>query len=190
MFSQTAEKVLSKLSKAELLGLASPSERSSFFRGLTEAQLQRFPYDWGVWGRTDQQMPPGDWFIWLIMTGRGWGKTRTATENISRLVRGDTPLIAPPGAPAVMSFVADTAFDMRQYSIEGVSGFLNIGPPSFRPHYHPGQSTLIWPNGCRALLFSAEDPEVTRGASGSFREWVNSNFLVSTLTGDIFKRTH
>jgi peroxiredoxin len=80
----------------------------------------------------------------MILTGREWG---TATENISRMVRGPTPLIAAPGAPAVMSIIADTAFDLRQYSVEGVSGFQNVRPPSFRPRYHPGQSTLIWPNG-------------------------------------------
>jgi phage terminase large subunit-like protein len=85
-------------------------------------------YDWAFWGRPDQQMPTGDWFIWLIMTGRGWGKTRTATENIGRMLRGPSPLIAPPGAPSLMSFVADTAFDMRQYSVEGPSGFLERGP--------------------------------------------------------------
>ncbi len=105
------------------------------------------------------------------MTGRGWGKTRTATENISRLVRGPSPLIAPPGAPGLMSFVADTAFDMRQYSIEGPSGFLHVGPPDHRPSHHPGKTTLEWPNGCKALLFSAEDPDSTRGASGSFFWW-------------------
>jgi phage terminase large subunit-like protein len=121
-----------------------------------------------MWGRPDQQMPPGDWFVWLIMTGRGWGKNRTAVENISRMVRGPSPLIAPKDAPSLMSFVADTAFDMRQYSVEGPSGFLNVGPPAFRPRYHPGQMTLEWQNGCKALLFSAADPETTRGASGGF----------------------
>ena len=116
------------------------------------------------------------------MTGRGWGKTRTAVENISRMVRGSTPFMAPEGAPGLMSFVADTSFDMRQYSIEGPSGFLNVGPPEFRPKYHPSQMTLEWPNGCRALLFSAEDPEVTRGASGSFFWW---DELAKAKRGDI-----
>ena len=87
------------------------------------------------------------------------------------MVRGSKPFIAPSDAPAVMSVIADTSFDLRQYSIEGPSGFLNVGPPEFRPKYHPSQMTLEWSNGCRALLFSAEDPEVTRGASGSFFWW-------------------
>ena len=116
-------------------------------------------------------MPPGDWFLWLILAGRGWGKNRTATENISRLVRGPTPLRAPPGAPEIMSIIADTPFDMRQYTIEGPSGFKNVGPPDYRPLHEPSKRTLTWPNGIKALLFSAEDPETLRGASGSFFWW-------------------
>lgn len=105
------------------------------------------------------------------MAGRGWGKTRTAVENIAKMLRGPTPLKAPEGAPAILSIIADTPFDMRQYSIEGPSGFLNVGPREWRPIHEPSKKTLIWPNGCRALLFSAEDPESTRGASGSFFWW-------------------
>jgi phage terminase large subunit-like protein len=70
-----------------------------------------------------------------------------------------------------MSFFADTAFDMRHYSVEGMSGFLNVGPVEYRPAYRPGHSALIWPNGAKALLFSAEDPDTARGASGSFFWW-------------------
>jgi hypothetical protein len=82
MFRPTAETMFSKLSKAGLLSLASASERKDFYRGLTDPEMLRLQYEWGFWGRPDQQLPPGDWFTWLIMTGRGWGKTRTATENI------------------------------------------------------------------------------------------------------------
>ncbi len=72
-----------------------------------------------------------------------------------------------------MSIIADTAADLRRFSVEGPSGFLHVGSPSFRPKFRPGIGCgqLDWPNGCRALLFSAEDPESTRGASGSFFWW-------------------
>lgn len=70
-----------------------------------------------------------------------------------------------------MSIIADSPFDMRQYTIEGPSGFLNVGPMDYRPHHEPSKKTLTWPNGCKALLFSAEDPETLRGASGSFFWW-------------------
>lgn len=116
-------------------------------------------------------MPKGDWFIWLLLAGRGFGKTRTAVETIAQLLRGPTPHIAPPGAPKILSIIADSPFDMRQYTIEGPSGFLNVGPPDWRPIYEPSKRILEWKNGARALLFSAEDPETLRGASGSFFWW-------------------
>lgn len=70
-----------------------------------------------------------------------------------------------------MTIIADSPFDLRQYSIEGPSGFLNVGPADYRPLHEPSKKTLTWPNGCKALLFSAEDPETLRGASGSFFWW-------------------
>lgn len=169
-------------SAAVSLASLNASEREKTIRSLSNDQLADLAYDWRFWGRPEQQLPGGDWFVWLIMTGRGWGKTRTAVENISRLMRGPTPFTAPRNAPEVMSIVADTSFDLRQYSIEGPSGFLNVGPPDYRPKYHPSQMTLEWPNGCKALLFSAEDPEVTRGASGSFFWW---DELAKAKRGDL-----
>lgn len=150
--------------------------RTRFYNSLSEAELRFLEWDWSFWGRPSQQMPGklpdgSDWFIWLLLAGRGFGKTRTAVECIARMLRGPSPSIAPPGAPEVMSIIADSPFDMRQYSIEGKSGFLNVGPPEFRPTYQPSNKTLEWPNGTKALLFSAEDPETLRGASGSFFWW-------------------
>lgn len=159
------------LSIAESLAALPAAERRAALRGISQAGMRSIEHDWAFWGRPSQQMPAGDWFVWLILAGRGFGKTRTATENIARMLRGPTPLTAPEGAPALMSIIADTPFDMRQYSIEGPSGFLSVGPPDCRPYYSPANKTLLWPNGCKALLFSAEDPETLRGASGSFFWW-------------------
>jgi phage terminase large subunit-like protein len=163
-------------SKASWLASQSESAREKFIKSLPKDELAYLEHDWAFWGRPNQQMPgklPNgqDWFVWLIMAGRGWGKTRTAVENIARMLRGPSPLIAPEGAPAVMTFVADSPFDMRQYSIEGLSGFENVGPKAYRPVHEPSKKTLTWPNGCKALLFSAEDPETLRGASGEFFWW-------------------
>ena len=160
-----------KGSRASWLASLPEAERQAFLDKLTEAESNELDWDWSFWGRAEQQMPPGDWFVWVIMSGRGWGKTRTAVENISALLRGPTPLQAPENAPEVLSIIADTPFDMRQYNIEGPSGFLNVGPPDFRPVHSSSNRTLEWPNGCKALLFSAEDPETLRGASGSFFWW-------------------
>jgi phage terminase large subunit-like protein len=90
-------------------------------------------WDWGFWGRQKQQLPPGDWFVWLLLAGRGFGKNRTATENIARMLRGPTPLMAPDGAPGLMTVVADNGDDLRRFSVMGPSGLLNVGPPEYRP---------------------------------------------------------
>ena len=158
-------------SRASWLASLPEAERREFLESLTEHEAAELEFDWSFWGRPEQQMPPGSWFVWLIMSGRGWGKTRCATENIARMLRGDTPMTAPPGAPAVMSIIADTPFDMRQYNIEGPSGLCSVGPPDYRPVHSSSNRTLTWPNGAKALLFSAEDPETLRGASGSFFWW-------------------
>ncbi len=138
---------------------------------LTDDELAFLEHDWSFWGRPEQQMPRGEWFIWLIMSGRGWGKTRTAVENIAGMLRGPSPHVAPPNAPTWLTIIADNPKDMREFSIEGPSGFLNVGPKEFRPLYEPSKSTLTWKNGAKAVLYSAEDPEALRGASGDFFWW-------------------
>ncbi len=86
----------SKRSKASSLSLEDESVRRAVLASLTEAQIAQLPFDWKFWGREDQQLPPGDdWFVWLIMAGRGWGKNRTAVENIAMMVNGPSPLICP-----------------------------------------------------------------------------------------------
>ena len=138
-------------SRASWLASLPEAERREFLESLTEHEAAELEFDWSFWGRPEQQMPPGSWFVWLIMSGRGWGKTRCATENIARMLRGDTPMTAPPGAPAVMSIIADTPFDMRQYNIEGPSGLCSVGPPDYRPVHSSSNRTLTWPNGAKAL---------------------------------------
>lgn len=159
------------LTREFVLGL-SEEEFDFMLNKLSPDAQEELLFNWGVWGRPSQQMPAGDdWFVWMILAGRGWGKTRTAVENIARMVRGPSPLVAPPNAPKLISIIADNPSDMRQYTIEGPSGFANVGPPDFRPQHFPSVKTLVWPNGIKALLFSAEDPESLRGASGEFFWW-------------------
>jgi phage terminase large subunit-like protein len=146
-------------------------QQNAFFASLTDAELYALQYDWSVWGRAGQQLPQGAWFVWLILAGRGWGKTRTAVENIAQMLRGPSPMIAPAGSPKYLTIVADSPKDLREYSIDGPSGFLSVGPAEYRPLYEPSKSTLTWANGAKAVLYSAEDPEALRGASGSFFWW-------------------
>lgn len=112
-------------------------------------------YDWEFWAREKQLPPDWDWEVWLIMAGRGFGKTRPGSE----WVRG----LAESGQIGRIALVAETAADARDVIVEGESGILAISPPDFKPLYEPSKRRLTWPNGAIATTFSGEDPEQLRG---------------------------
>jgi phage terminase large subunit-like protein len=110
---------------------------------------------WAAKARAEQLEPPGEWLVWLILAGRGWGKTRTGVE----WVHGHAVM----GTASRIALVAPTAADVRDVLIEGPSGFLNIASDHTRPLYEPSKRRLEWPNGATATCFSAEEPERLRG---------------------------
>lgn len=121
------------------------------------------PYDWRIWGRDEQQTPPGTWSTWAIIAGRGWGKTRVGVEAIRALIEGPSPLIAPKGAPARIALVGETEADVRDVMIDGESGFMACTPKDYRPTHIGNKRRLVWPNGVRATLFSSMKPDTLRG---------------------------
>ena len=123
-----------------------------------KASLQ---YDWTFWARPNQVAPEGDWATWLILAGRGFGKTRTGAETIRRWVCGDTPLA--PGRCSRIALIAETAADARDVMVEGESGLMSVHPPDFRPTYQPSLRRLTWPNGAIATLYNATEPDQLRG---------------------------
>lgn len=130
--------------------------RGQIFAELPEEFLQVALYDWrGIWARDSQLVPRGDWFVWLILAGRGYGKTRTGAESVRELVES--------GRASRIALIAPTSADARDTMVEGESGLLAVSPPWFKPKYEPSKRRVTWPNGVRATLFSAEEPERTRG---------------------------
>ncbi len=110
---------------------------------------------WPLWARDSQIAPPGGWSVWLLMAGRGFGKTRTGAEWVrSRVESGTAKRIA---------LVARTPADVRDVMIEGDSGLLSVCPPSNRSKYEPTKRRLTWPNGAFALAFSSHEPDQLRG---------------------------
>ena len=87
--------MLSDLSVAERLARLALSDRAQLFADLADADLDRLVYDWQFWARPKQLPPAGDWFCWLVIAGRGFGKTRMGAEWVRGLVEGPTPLTAP-----------------------------------------------------------------------------------------------
>lgn len=118
-------------------------------------------YCWELWARPNQLIPDGDWATWLILAGRGFGKTRCGAETIRHWVCGDTPLSR--GRCSRIALVAETAPDARDVMVEGESGLLSVHPPDFRPIYEPSKRRVTWPNGAIATLYNAIEPDQLRG---------------------------
>lgn len=128
-------------------------ERQARVAALTNEQALALLTDWDFWARPDQRLPVGAWYVWLILAGRGFGKTRIGGETVRQWVR----------SYRYVNLIGATADDVRDIMIEGESGILAICPKHERPRYLPSKLRLEWPNGARSLLFSAEEPERLRG---------------------------
>jgi phage terminase large subunit-like protein len=110
---------------------------------------------WWLYKRQGQTTPAGDWRVWLILAGRGWGKTRTGAEFIREQVDS--------GTVSHIALVGPTAGDVRDTMIEGESGLLSIYPAHQRPRYEPSKRRVTFHNGAMATAFSADEPDRLRG---------------------------
>ncbi|WP_321449590.1 terminase large subunit domain-containing protein [uncultured Cohaesibacter sp.] len=135
--------------------------QANFLASLTPNELRRLVYDWELWARPDQLPPDGDWISWLVLGGRGAGKTRTGAEWVKALVQGRPPFASQPYGR--IALIGETLQDARDVMVEGVSGLLAIHDKQDRPNWQPSRRRLEWPNGAVAQIFSAEDPESLRG---------------------------
>ncbi len=129
--------------------------------GLSEQQAQELLTEWRFWARANQLAPESNWSGWLILAGRGFGKTRAGAEWVRSRVCGKTPLAA--GTASRFALIAETAADGRDVMVEGDSGILAVHPKDFRPMYEPSKRRLTWPNGATATVFNATEPDQLRG---------------------------
>ncbi|MGD9828788.1 MAG: DNA-packaging protein [Hyphomicrobiaceae bacterium] len=133
---------------------------------LPASDVEALVHDWLVWAR-DDQLPPAatatgeTWRTWLVLGGRGAGKTRAGAEWIRAQALGLAPLAVEPATR--IALVGETLDQVRSVMIDGVSGLLAIHPPHQRPVYEATKRRLIWPNGAIAQLFSGDDPDSLRG---------------------------
>jgi phage terminase large subunit-like protein len=125
-------------------------------------QYAEIEHDWfELFARDDQKPPEGDWRRWLILGGRGSGKTRSGAEWVRARATGqgfDTGPLA-----RRIALVAPTFDEARMVMIEGVSGLLAVHDNTWRPVFEPTKRLLTWPNGCVAQVFTAEEPDGLRG---------------------------
>jgi phage terminase large subunit-like protein len=141
-------------SRMSQLALLPPAERQAFLDEMSDEQLAALEYDWPSWARPQQLAPPGPWKVWLILAGRGWGKSRAGAEQTNAWARLPEQRIA---------LVGETAADCRDVMIEGDSGILACSPPWCMPRYLPTKRRLTWPNGSVATTYSGDSPDQLRG---------------------------
>ncbi len=133
------------------------------YRELTEDldqnQMNSFDYLWEYLARKEQLPPPGDWRVWMIMAGRGFGKTRAGAEWV-RMIADSHP-------DARIALVSSSLAEARAVMVEGESGLLAVCRPGHKPHFEPSLHRIRFENGAQAQLFSAAEPETLRGPQHS-----------------------
>jgi len=150
--------------KSSAVSLASLPEaaRREFLDALPDKVLAAMPYLWDVWANPlHQAAPEGQWTTWVILGGRGAGKTRAGAEWVRSRIEGPTPRA--PGLARRVALVGETYEQARQIMVEGESGILACSPPDRRPAFLSTQRKLVWPNGAEAMIASAHSFEALRG---------------------------
>ena len=129
--------------------------------GLSPAHLQALKYEWSIWAHAHQRPPDGDWTTWLLIGGRGAGKTRAGAEWV-RAVATAPPQEGESDSRRI-ALIGETYAEAREVMVEGLSGLRAVHDSPTRPLWQPSRRRLEWPNGAVAYLFSSEDPQALRG---------------------------
>lgn len=139
----------------ELLPYLSAHERAEMDRLIAAIKAHKQTAWWNGVARPNQLPPRSAWQLWLILAGRGFGKSRAVNEWAIEQARRY------PGSRGAL--VAATAGDVRDVVVEGESGIMNIAHSDFTPLYEPSKRRLTFPNGSIATTFSADEPRALRG---------------------------
>lgn len=168
---------MQNLSDYTIRSLTNAEQHKLFWRTFP-LRRSRYVTWWEALRRADQTAPQGDWAIWLILGGRGSGKTRSGAEWIRQQVKEGARHIA---------LVAPSFNEAREVMLEGKSGLLHIGIPQERPRYIASRHRLEWPNGAIGHVYSAEDADGLRGAQfdaawvDEFCAWTQAEKTLSNL---------
>ena len=144
-----------------MLASEPPEVREAFLDSLSPGALLALPYVFEFWALEHQLPPAGNWRTWVIMGGRGAGKTRAGSEWVRSEVEGSRP--CDPGRSRRVALVGETIDQVREVMVFGDSGILACSPPDRRPTWEASRKRLVWPNGAVAQVFSAHEPESLRG---------------------------
>ncbi len=132
-----------------------PHDRRVVIARLKPSERRALKEMWEAWAHGGQVAPPGDWRVWMLVAGRGFGKTRAGAEWISALARANASLR--------IALVGATPADVRRIMIEGTSGLLAVANDGERPVWQPSLGRLRFASGAEAAVFGGADPEPLRG---------------------------
>lgn len=152
------------LSSADLFRSLPPEQQQEQLASLSIEARASLLHNWRFWGRPDQFPPEGQWRTWLILAGRGWGKSRTGAELVREWAEADPE--------CRIALVGLTAADCRDVMVEGESGILAVHPDGKKPLYEPSKRRLTWPNGAQATCYNASEPDQLRGPQ-HHKAWVD-----------------
>jgi phage terminase large subunit-like protein len=142
-----------RIKRAEDFLRLGPGARAIMLQTMSPLECAQLFHDWSFWARPEQAPPPGDWIIWLILAGRGAGKTRAGAEAVRNWVK----------TYPIVNLIGATVADVRDTMVRGESGILACCRPDERPRFLAADLRLEWPNGAVSWLFSAEEPDRLRG---------------------------
>ncbi len=143
---------------AYLITLPRP-QRQQLLRKMSLSQSKSLRKYWRLWAHEGQLPPDCPWTVWLILAGRGFGKTRAGAEWVRA--------VAEANPAARIALIAASLPEARSVMVEGASGLLAIAPRGKRPKFEPSRRRLTWPSGAQAMLYSAGEPESLRGPQHS-----------------------
>ncbi|WP_106639905.1 DNA-packaging protein [Allosphingosinicella vermicomposti] len=155
----SAPQTLAELTR--VLAHREPHEREAVIGRVPPQEVPLYDRDFLSWAHPGQEPPEGDWRVWMMLAGRGFGKTRAGAEWVTSLA---TRL----GAPVRIALVGATIADVRQVMIEGESGLLAVAPKNRPPSWEPSIGQLRWQGGSIASVYSGENPEKLRGPEHHF----------------------
>lgn len=140
--------------RAALLALTK-AQRRKVLEGMTRKERAALHFDWRFWARAEQLTPAGAWRYWLVLAGRGFGKTRSGAEFVREQVRE--------GRARHIGLVGQTLAEVREIMINGPDGIMAVSPPEERPVFIESKRLLIWPNGAIGRAYTSEEPNGLRG---------------------------
>lgn len=145
--------------RLDFLAESEPRDREELSQSLAPVERAEWDFNWPMVARPEQVAPPGDWRVWLVMAGRGFGKTRSGAEWVRLTAEADPA--------ARIALIGASLGEARSVMVEGESGVIACCPPHRAPRYEPSLRRLTWDNGAQAILYSAGEPEALRGPQHS-----------------------